>query len=156
MSLCSGCFQVVFFSIKSHSLFRRRVSNLLSSGFRQNLDQLIQSYVERQGHAAIDWDEASASPELTEDMEQTYQNEVQVNGVDSPHLALPPQPIPSSPLWHQESHHDNWPRHDMHQRFGIVSSHAGSWNSIQCMTHTHLVLGILSNLYLINAAFVCL
>ncbi|KAL6204901.1 hypothetical protein ACLB2K_022168 [Fragaria x ananassa] len=100
-------------------LSRRRVSNLLSSGFRQNLDQLIQSYVERQGHAAIDWDEASASPELTEDMEQTYQNEVQVNGVDSPHLALPPQPIPSSPLWHQESHHDNWPRHDMHQRYGI-------------------------------------
>ncbi|PRQ33332.1 putative transcription factor C2H2 family [Rosa chinensis] len=100
-------------------LSRRRVSNLLSSGFRQNLDQLIQSYVERQGHAAIDWDEASAYPELTEDMEQTYQSEVQVNAVESPHLALPPQPIPSSPLWHQESPHDNWPRHDMHQRFGI-------------------------------------
>ncbi|XP_050367920.1 uncharacterized protein LOC126786204 [Argentina anserina] len=100
-------------------LSRRRVSNLLSSGFRQNLDQLIQSYVERQGHAAIDWDEASASPELTEDMEQTYQNEVEVNAVESPHLALPPQPIPSSPLWDEESQPDNWLRHDMHQRFGM-------------------------------------
>lgn len=54
-------------------------------------------------------------------MEQTYQNEGQVNAVESSNLPLPSQPILSSPLWDQESHHDNWPRNDMHQRFGIVS-----------------------------------
>ncbi|BBH05059.1 Ring/U-Box superfamily protein [Prunus dulcis] len=107
-------------------LSRRRVSNLLSSGFRQNLDRLIQSYVERQSHATIDWelDDTSPSPESAEqDLEQTggYQNEGQVDSVESPSpsTALPSQQIPPSPLWDQESHPDNWPQHDMHQRFGI-------------------------------------
>lgn len=107
-------------------LSRRRVSNLLSSGFRQNLDRLIQSYVERQGHATIDWelDDTSPSPESAEqDLEQTggYQNEGQVDSVESPSpsTVLPSQQIPPSPLWDQESHPDNWPQHDMHQRFGI-------------------------------------
>ncbi|KAB2614667.1 hypothetical protein D8674_021255 [Pyrus ussuriensis x Pyrus communis] len=107
-------------------LSRRRVSNLLSSGFRQNLDRLLQSYVERQSHAAIDWelDDTSPSPESAEqDLDQTgaYRNGGQVHAVEShsPSTALRSQQIPSSSLWDQESHPDNWPQHDMHQRYGI-------------------------------------
>ncbi|CAB4282873.1 unnamed protein product [Prunus armeniaca] len=110
------------------------IRELLSEGFliflvvvfRQNLDRLIQSYVERQGHATIDWelDDTSPSPESAEqDLEQTggYQNEGQVDSVESPSpsTVLPSQQIPPSPLWDQESHPDNWPQHDMRQRFGI-------------------------------------
>ncbi|KAF3455150.1 hypothetical protein FNV43_RR05598 [Rhamnella rubrinervis] len=106
-------------------LSRRRVSNLLHSGFRESLDQLIQSYVERQGHVAEDWElhGTSSSPAYVEqDLEQMSgdHNEGQGNAVDSPPLSLPPLPLRSSlPSWDHESHHDNWAQHDVHQRLGI-------------------------------------
>ncbi|XP_076961009.1 uncharacterized protein LOC143637526 [Bidens hawaiensis] len=72
---------------------RRSVSNLLRSGFRESLDHLIQSYVERQSqeqHEAID-----RPPSLTE--------------------TSPPVP-PPQPIWH---HHDmphfSWSRHSIHR-----------------------------------------
>ncbi|XP_024926854.1 uncharacterized protein LOC107410562 isoform X1 [Ziziphus jujuba] len=106
-------------------LSRRRVSNLLHSGFRESLNQLIQSYVERQGHVASDWELHGSSPSpasVEQDLEQMSgdPNEVQGNPVDSHPLSLPSQPIRSSlPNWDQESQHDNWTPHDMHQRLGI-------------------------------------
>ncbi|PON55344.1 Ring/U-Box superfamily protein [Parasponia andersonii] len=106
-------------------LSRRRVSNLLHSGFRESLDQLIQSYVERQGHAATDWelDGSSSSPvSVEQDMERASANQSDAQGdavVRSP-VALPSRPIPPPPpIWGQESHHSSWTQHDMHQRFGI-------------------------------------
>lgn len=103
--------------------------------------------MERQGHATIDWelDDTSPSPESAEqDLEQTggYQNEGQVDSVESPSpsTVLPSQQIPPSPLWDQESHPDNWPQHDMHQRFGIVSSH-----NFSCILRSHNLIS--SHLY---------
>ncbi|EXC24902.1 Protein neuralized [Morus notabilis] len=104
-------------------LSRRRVSNLLHSGFRESLDQLIQSYVERQGHAAMDWElHGSHSPgSVEQDLEQASANQSETQGDDvvRSSVALPSQPLPSPPIWEQESHHDNWTQHDMHQRLGI-------------------------------------
>ncbi|XP_017983530.1 PREDICTED: uncharacterized protein LOC18590450 isoform X1 [Theobroma cacao] len=106
-------------------LSRRSVSTLLRSGFRESLDQLIQSYVERQNHASIDWELHETSPtpaSLEQDLEQQSrdQNEGQGDAVEGPPLALPsPRMPPTQPLWDQDSHHYNWAPHDMHQRFGI-------------------------------------
>ena len=111
----------------SFLFFRRRVSNLLHSGFRDSLDQLIQSYVERQGNAAIDWELGGSSPSpasVEQDLEQASANQSEAQGdavIRSP-VPLPSQPIPPPPpIWDQESQHDNWTQHDMvHHRFGIV------------------------------------
>lgn len=104
---------------------RRSVSNLLRSGFRESLDRLIQSYVERQSHAPIDWEMhgTSVAASAEQDLEQQNgdQTEGQGDAVESLPLAIPSPPIPPvQPLWDHAPHHDNWPPHDMHQRFGIV------------------------------------
>ncbi|KAF2300698.1 hypothetical protein GH714_015207 [Hevea brasiliensis] len=115
-------------------LSRRSVSTLLRSGFRESLDQLIQSYVARQSHAPLDWELQGTSPtpaSAEQELEQHSgdENEGQGDSVHSP-LALPDSvhspvalPSPSIPpvqqLWNQESQHFAWPQHDMHQCFGI-------------------------------------
>ncbi|XP_059628388.1 uncharacterized protein LOC132271124 isoform X2 [Cornus florida] len=102
-------------------LSRRSVSNLLRSGFRESLDQLIQSYVERQGRSPIDWDlhrnlPTPASPEQDPEQQRDEQNEDQHDAIGRPSLVLPSPPVPPpQPLWHQDLHHSSWPRHSMHR-----------------------------------------
>ncbi len=105
------------------------MSNLLRSGFRESLDHLIQSYLERrENNAPVDWELPGTSPTRVseeQDLEQQSgdQNESQRDAAESPLHALPSSPTPpSQPLYYPESHHDNWPQHDMHQRLGIVRS----------------------------------
>ncbi|XP_009624216.1 uncharacterized protein [Nicotiana tomentosiformis] len=102
-------------------LSRRSVSNLLRSGFRESLDQLIQSYVERRGRSPIDWDlhrnlPIPASSERGQDQQNDEQNDDQQDGVGRPSLVLPSPPVPPpQPLWHQDLHHPSWPRHTVHR-----------------------------------------
>ncbi|CAN1747610.1 Protein neuralized [Linum perenne] len=100
-------------------LSRRSVSNLLRSGFRESLDQLIQSYAERQGHGPIDWDVHRNLPTLPEQDEEQQRDEHlgdQREAVNRPSLVLPRPPVPPpQPLWHQDLHQTGWSRHNMHR-----------------------------------------
>ncbi|KAI4373062.1 hypothetical protein MLD38_011227 [Melastoma candidum] len=100
-------------------LSRRSVSNLLRSGFRESLDQLIQSYVERRGHATIDWDIQRSlldpGPSLQVREREPRRNE-QTGNVNGPTRALPTPPVPPpQPLWHRDFHHSGWSRHSIHR-----------------------------------------
>ncbi|XP_027341657.1 uncharacterized protein LOC113854697 isoform X2 [Abrus precatorius] len=106
-------------------LSRRSVSNLLRSSFRESLDQLIQSYVERQGQAHVEWglQETNPSTPLGEPNlgQQSRDPIVGPEGTvtSSLDLPLPPTP-PPQPLWDRHSRHENWSQNDINnQRLGI-------------------------------------
>ncbi|TYI29522.1 hypothetical protein ES332_A05G322000v1 [Gossypium tomentosum] len=80
-------------------LSRRSFSNLLRSGFRESLDQLKQSYVERQGRSPIDWDlhrnlPTPASPECYQEQQRDETNDNQNDASSRPSLVLPSPPVP--------------------------------------------------------------
>ncbi|XP_006364444.1 uncharacterized protein [Solanum tuberosum] len=98
-------------------LSRRSVSNLLHSDFRESLDHLIQSYVERQGRAPIDWDLHRNLPIPTStERDPDNQNVAQPEGISRPSHGQPSPPVPPpQPLWHQDLHQSSWPRLTVHR-----------------------------------------
>ncbi|CAF1832770.1 hypothetical protein Bca4012_030304 [Brassica carinata] len=113
---------------------RRRVSNLLQSGFRENLDQLIQSYVDRRSRDPVDWEEHETFPDplLADEHTEQQADDAQSGGgggqeveaVESPPLSLPSPVIPVQAFWDHDRSNSSWPAHDMHQRIGM------DWDSI--------------------------
>lgn len=102
-------------------LSRRRVSNILHSGFRESLDQLIQSYVERQGRADVEWEVNSMPPSASAEQEQDqHLNDGQLATVErAPPVLSSPPALSSHPLWDPEFNHSSWSQHNLHQSLGI-------------------------------------
>ncbi|XP_008778950.2 zinc finger CCCH domain-containing protein 13-like isoform X2 [Phoenix dactylifera] len=102
-------------------LSRRSVSNLLRSGFRESLDQLIQSYVQQQARAPLDWDLHRTLPTTTlpEENQDQHRDDADQDLQDSvprpPPVLLPPPFPPRQPLWHSALHHSNWTRQSLHR-----------------------------------------
>lgn len=101
-------------------LSRRSVSNLLSSGFRESLDRLIQSYVQRQVHSPLDWDHQGSVPSPASPEEDIVQREDTTgdqldSSVRSPPIRPPPPAPPRQPLWHSDLHHSTWSRQSMNR-----------------------------------------
>lgn len=104
-------------------LSRRRVSNLLRSSFRESLNQLIQSYVERQGNASFDWDMDGTSSypsdaEQEQQQENVNQEGPQMNMEGNPFSMTPPPEAPPQPHWNRVSEHQNFRRQNPHQHMG--------------------------------------
>lgn len=99
-------------------LNRRSVSNLLSNGFGDSLEQLIRSYVQQRGHAPLNWNLDAAVPSANAPSEnqgqvrntENRQFQAPVNRpVNRPALVIPRPPLPPrQPLWHRESRLNNW------------------------------------------------
>lgn len=107
-------------------LGRRSVSTVLASEFRENLDQLIRSYIRRQDGNPVPWDlqtavaavqrPATMQEQDPQQEEAEAQNEVLTNTPDERPLVPPPPPPPPPPphpLWQQELHQPTWTRHPL-------------------------------------------
>ncbi|URE03690.1 RING [Musa troglodytarum] len=95
-------------------LSRRSVSNLLRSGFRESLDQLVQSYIQRQERDPFQWDMERTMPNhVLPGEDQSQQRDLihgQRDSVTRPLHATPMPPTPPPlPPWHSELHH-SWSR----------------------------------------------
>jgi hypothetical protein len=111
-------------------LFRRSVSTVLASEFRESLDQLIRSYIQRQDDNPVAWDletavqrPATMQEQDPPQQEAEAQNEGLTNTPDERPLVPPPPPPPpppAHPLWQQELHQATWTRHPL-QRSDVVS-----------------------------------
>lgn len=110
-------------------LCRRSVSNLLHSAFRENLDRLIRSYVERQGRGPLPWDlegttPAPPSPDQNQEQQRDDEDQELQNTVNRPPLVIPPPPMPPrQPLWHSELHRNNWIRQNIHRSSSDIVSY---------------------------------
>uniref|UniRef100_A0A453Q4W7 Uncharacterized protein n=4 Tax=Aegilops tauschii subsp. strangulata TaxID=200361 RepID=A0A453Q4W7_AEGTS len=119
-------------------LSRRSVSNLLSNGFGDSLEQLIRSYVQRRGHAPLNWNLDTAMPTANApngngELVRNAENRQFQGPVNRPALVIPPPPLPPrQPLWHRDLRHNTWSsRHRVHQELDAINDLKADMNKLQ-------------------------
>lgn len=129
--LCNLLLQIEIFLVADVFSFqcRRRVSSLLRSGFRESLDQVLQSHVERQGHVPGDWEQDNEpfSPSLVDrDHEEPGGDQaLNLSAVAAERNSFAPTSSPfvasPQPLWDEEMHGQSLPHNNLTQHFGTVN-----------------------------------
>lgn len=124
MQLSSIMSKALYVSSRLCLICRRSVSNLLSSGFRESLDQLIQSYVQRQEHDPHDWGFEGQRPSAS-GLHNVDPVEQRIDGQHQAELGAAPQPsavaLPGEAVlgeqrqWQIELPHANWSQQTMHR-----------------------------------------
>ncbi|XP_051120576.1 uncharacterized protein LOC127244192 [Andrographis paniculata] len=106
-------------SMELRELFsRRRVSSLLGSGFRESLNQVLQSHVERLGHASDDWELENSPPEQDQEQLTGDQNLPPTDNSERNQFAPSSNYFTSEILWGAELQPASWPRHISNQQLG--------------------------------------
>ncbi|KAG6549327.1 hypothetical protein Mapa_009044 [Marchantia paleacea] len=99
-------------------LGRRSVTTMLASEFRDRLDQLIRSFIHRQGRTPQPWNIGRPAQPAANQQEQAQQRQVDGDVRDNaaqavPMFVPPPPPPPPLPLWLREPQTAAWPRPPM-------------------------------------------
>lgn len=103
------------------------------------MDQLIQSYAQRQGRAPLDWELERTLPTDLPDEDHGQQrddldHDQQDDAVARPPLVLPTPPVPPPQLlWHSELHHNSWASQSMH-RSEIVGNFTSVYFCLSLLT----------------------
>ncbi|XP_047977428.1 uncharacterized protein LOC125219487 [Salvia hispanica] len=108
-------------TVELRELFRRRcVSSLLHSSFRESLNHVLQSHMERLGHASVDWEPDSASfpPHIEQDPEQVDSEQSLAPSERNSFMQSSTLFEASQQLWDEDLQVTDCARHHLNQQFG--------------------------------------
>ena len=111
------------FGLNCFFCFRRCVSSLLHSSFRESLNHVLQSHMERLGHASVDWEPDSASfpPHIEQDPEQVDSEQSLAPSERNSFMQSSTLFEASQQLWDEDLQVTDCARHHLNQQFGTVS-----------------------------------
>lgn len=98
---------------------------MLASEFRDRLDQLIRSFIHRQGRTPRPWNIAGPAQAAAGQQDQGQQRQVDAdvrdNAAQAVPMFVPPPPPPPLPLWLRDTQTAAWPRQPVMRAGELVS-----------------------------------